>query len=261
MEEKPDLIYLGAGPLLALLLGIGCFPLRAFTHAANFTFLFMALTIVIAELGGRRAAVATALTSALSLDFFLTEPLLQLRIDDKEDVIAFVGLALCGLLVAVFASARGRHGAAVERVRAHMEAIHAAACRLEDSQPTEHTCDELLRALRERFPIGTVVLRDVSGHVVASCGPPPATAPAHVLQPDSLLPTLDVSAPLEESPRALSRDGGRLALSFKSARAGTLELWGNGKVAGPDDRRDLTDAARIIGALLADREATRSTVH
>ena len=46
---------------------------------------------MVAEFGGRWPAVATALASALSLDFFLTQPYLHLAIDDKHDIIAFAG--------------------------------------------------------------------------------------------------------------------------------------------------------------------------
>ena len=61
-----------------------------------------------AEFGGRGPAVATAVVSALSLDFFLTQPYLHLAIADKHDLIATLGMAGCGLLVATFASSRGR---------------------------------------------------------------------------------------------------------------------------------------------------------
>ena len=73
----------------------------------DFTFALLALVILVAEFGGRRAAVATAVAAALSLDFFLTAPYLHLEIHDKHDVTAFLGLAGCGLLCALLASRRG----------------------------------------------------------------------------------------------------------------------------------------------------------
>ena len=107
MEQEDDhLIYLGAGPLLAVVLGIALVPLRDVTTASNFSFAFLALTIVAAEFAGRTAAIATAVAAALSLDFFLTEPYLRLEIRDKHDVIALLGLAGCGLLSASLASRR-----------------------------------------------------------------------------------------------------------------------------------------------------------
>jgi len=115
-DDGKDLIYLGAGPIAAILLGMLLIPLRGYTVASNFTFLFLGLTIVVAEFGGRGAAVATAVASALSLDFFLTEPYMQLAIASKHDVIAFFGLAGCGLLAAVLASDR-RRGSLASRER------------------------------------------------------------------------------------------------------------------------------------------------
>jgi K+-sensing histidine kinase KdpD len=106
--DSEELFYLGAGPLLAVLLGIGLVPVRHLTIASNFTFLFLALIIVVAEFGGRRPALATAVAATLSLDFFLTEPYLRLEIAGKHDIIAFFGLAGCGLLVAWLAAPRRR---------------------------------------------------------------------------------------------------------------------------------------------------------
>ena len=51
-------------------------PGRTLTAAANLAFVFVAFTIVVAELGGRQAALVTALVSAMALNFFLAEPYL-----------------------------------------------------------------------------------------------------------------------------------------------------------------------------------------
>jgi K+-sensing histidine kinase KdpD len=106
--ETDRLIYLASGPLVAILLGIALIPLRETVIPSNFTFPFIILTIVVAEYGGRRAAVATALVSALSLDFFLTQPYLRLTIEGKHDITAFLGLAACGLVAATLGARRSR---------------------------------------------------------------------------------------------------------------------------------------------------------
>lgn len=95
-----------AGAVGALVLGALAHPFRTELPAACFGYGFMLLTIVVAELGGSRAALVTALTSALSLNFFLTEPYLRLTIHRTDDLISFLGLAICGLVVASF---RARH--------------------------------------------------------------------------------------------------------------------------------------------------------
>jgi K+-sensing histidine kinase KdpD len=105
-EDSEALFYTAAGPIAAIVIGAALTPLRELTPAANFTFVFIALTIVVAELGGRAAGVLTALVSALSLDFFLTRPYLRLQMDSKHDLIAFIGLAVCGLIASALAAHR-----------------------------------------------------------------------------------------------------------------------------------------------------------
>ena len=63
-SERP--FYLSLGPLTAVVLGMALVPLREVTTASNLAFVFVVLTIVIAELGGRWAGVSTALCSALA---------------------------------------------------------------------------------------------------------------------------------------------------------------------------------------------------
>lgn len=105
-DDIERLVYASVGPLAALLLGVGLMPFREFTSASNFTFLFLIITIVVAEFGGLWAALTTALVSALSLDFFLTKPYMRLEISDKHDIIAFLGLAICGLVAATLGARR-----------------------------------------------------------------------------------------------------------------------------------------------------------
>ena len=109
MKDHEDrTIYIAMGPLAAILLGFALMPLRDAVIASNFTFPFIILTILVAEFGGRPAAVATAIVSALSLDFFLTQPYMRLTIQGKHDITAFLGLAACGLVAAALASRRDR---------------------------------------------------------------------------------------------------------------------------------------------------------
>jgi K+-sensing histidine kinase KdpD len=105
------LFYLPGGIIGAIVLGMALTPFREMTNAGNFIFAFVILIIVVGELGGRSAAVATAACSALSLDFFLTKPYLSLRMEQKHDLIAFVGLVLCGLTAAALGSRHDRRAA------------------------------------------------------------------------------------------------------------------------------------------------------
>ena len=113
--DDRGMVWIPAGILGALALGIAL--LRALTSASNLALAFVAFVIVVAEFGGRAAALAAAVVSAMSLNFFLTEPYLTLSMSKTDDVIAFVGMAICGLIAAAFGTRRVRSSQTVTRAR------------------------------------------------------------------------------------------------------------------------------------------------
>src|SRR6266852_4315501 len=109
MRRKDDvLVWMVAGAFGSMALGVVLIPVRALTSASNLAFVFLIFTIVVAELGGRTAGLVTAVVSALSLNFFLMEPYLTLTITKPDDIIAFVALAVSGLVAAAFGRQRAR---------------------------------------------------------------------------------------------------------------------------------------------------------
>jgi len=253
-DEKEGLFYLGAGPIAAILLGIALIPLRGLTSASNLAFSFMALTIVVAEFGGRGAAVGTALVSALSLDFFLTQPYLRLSIEDKHDVIAFLGLAVCGLIAAALGSQRSRRTTSLRALEAHRDLLRTVLRDWDAIAPPGPQLTSLLRASRNVFPLAAAVVRDARENVVASAGPEDdrRDTPEDLLQPDTLLPeTSSRREPLDWS-LALAGRGGRIALTSGGRPVGWLDVWGNGASASAESRPALSDFARLLGMLLAD---------
>jgi hypothetical protein len=251
-DDSETLFYLGAGPLAAILLGMALVPLRGLTTASNLSFAFMALTIVVAELGGRGAAVATAVVSALTLDFFLTQPYMRLTIEDKHDVIAFLGLGVCGLIAAALGSHRGERIATLRAVEKQRDLLRSAL-RDWDGVAAGVRLAAILRRAREVFPLAGAVIRDDRGLVVASADPADALRPLpqQVLQPDTLLAAaasdhtaLGWSLPLPEA-------GGRVALLAGERTVGWLDVWSDGTPASVDARRGLTDLARLLTVLIA----------
>lgn len=244
-EDSDRLFYLGAGPLAALLLGLALVPLRGFTTASNFTFAFLALTIVTAELGGRWAALATAIASALSLDFFMTQPYLRLAIADKHDAIAFFGLAACGLLAAALASQRERRGAAADASRKQIALVHSAVEQLAGRGPLDARLTLILDALRGTLPLEAAIVRDMGEHVLAaSAHARGRVVPGLVLAPDTLPPAGDARRPVP-------REGARLALVAGREQVGWLDLWGSRAPVSADAGRALSAVARVVAALLA----------
>jgi uncharacterized protein DUF4118 len=251
-RDAESLFYRSAGPLAAILLGILLIPLRDVTTASNLAFAFMALTIVVSELGGRGAAIGTALVSALSLDFFLTQPYLKLAIDDKHDTIAFVGLAVCGLIAASLGAQRGKTIAALTRVRKHRDLLHSFLSEWDRGTPGEAQLEKILRSACDVLPMAAAVVRDGRGRIVASSGGRAGmlAVPEDVLEPETLLP----AAPSKGEPRrdsTLPANGGRIALGSGTRPLGWLDIWGNGAHAGAEARRAVSDVARLVAIVLA----------
>jgi hypothetical protein len=237
------LIFLGAGPIAAVLLGMALIPLRELTTASNLTFIFLALIILVAEFGGRGAALATAVASAMSLNFFLTRPYLTLTIHSRDDILAFMGLAGCGLIVASFGGRREERALP----------LHGLASQLELSGPLEPRLARLLEASKETFPLTAAVVRDREGRVLAasdrSGGSKPV--PTEIVNLETLLPAKTRRSSLPRRGLALPAEGVRLPLMVANAQVGWLDLWGSGDRATPSTRRALGDVARLIGAMVA----------
>lgn len=244
-------IWIVTGSLGALAIGVGLIPLRALTGASNLAFVFVAFTIVVAELGGRTAALITALVSAMSLNFFLTEPYLTLAIAKTDDIVAFAALAGCGLIAAAFGRRRERWSAVADRASTELEALDRLVTQLRDSAPR----DAMLRDLRERFALGALVLRDGAGRVVATSDPGAASRPMPTvhLNPVTLLPDDEVSIGFGGRGLRIPEGGGRLPLAGDAGPM-WLDVWEGGA-----DGLDLDEsrALAVAVALLA-RQGTRA---
>lgn len=255
-DDSERMIYTALGPLAAIALGILLMSVRGFTTASNFTYIFLVLTIVVAEFGGRSAAVATALCSALSLDFFLTQPYLTLEIADKHDLIAFVGLAVCGLVAAGLGAERGERRADLRETRRHRDLLRAALVELDARGALDYRVKKVLDACRSVLPLSAMVLREGNNQVVAA-SPIARVVPETVLRQDDLLP-IDVSD-RDQHPRVLplSPEGARLALTVADRQVGWLDVWGSRALTSAEGRRTLSDVARVLAAMLArPREST-----
>jgi hypothetical protein len=251
VPTAPDeaLFYKAAGPAAAIGIGAVLTPLRELTPASNFTFVFVALTVVVAEMGGRGAGLLTALVSALSLDFFLTRPYLSLAMESKHDVVAFLGLAACGLIASALASRRLDRIAALESARAPHDITAAALARWDPSQPMAPQVEAILHRCLEAFPLSAAAARDEQGRPIASAGvPAPRPAPIDVLEGERLL-TGGATGSWGPS-LALPESGGRIPLLAGTTRVGWLDIWGDGRPASREARRGLAAVARTLALLI-----------
>lgn len=175
------------GGLGAIALGAFLIPLRHTVSPSNLAFLFLIWTIVVAEMGGRGSALLTALLSAISLNFFLIEPYLNLTIDKTEDFIAFFALAVSGLVAAAFGRRREEWSDVAKRATDRLDWLALLVQQLRKDKPVE----EVLEDLQHQFGLGAIALRDGPGKLLAAApsGYAPATAPKTELNPSSLFPT------------------------------------------------------------------------
>ena len=245
-DDEDQLLYLGLGPMAAILLGGALMPLRGVTVASNFTFAFLALTIVVGELGGRLPALATALVSALSLDFFLTRPYLHLAMHDKNDLVAFLGLAGCGLLSAALGSPRRERDATQKRLLF----VDRALRQVEAGGPAASRAQLVADAAVSALPLAAVVVRDDHSSLVAASG----TKGAAGREPGIVVSSSTVAEGEHWEWRTrnppLPREGMRVALIVGSRPVGSLDVWGNGQPAGREARRAIGALATVLAAIL-----------
>ena len=229
-------------------LGVALTPLRDTTSASNLAFVFMAFTVVVAELGGALAALAAALVSAVSLNFFLTEPYLTLSISKTDDLIAFVALAGCGLIAAAFGSRRERWSRAAGRAHEEITLLR----RLVDRVHGRAGLDRVLGDLARVFGLGAVVLREANGRVVAVTPPEAGTSapPDAEITLDSPLPAAATVHRFGSRGLRLPEGGGRLRLETDRGPM-ELDLWeGDSRGLDIDQWRTLQIAVAILGLRL-----------
>lgn len=243
-------LWLAIGGIAALGLGIALTPLRSVTSAANLAFPFLIVTFVVAELGGRGAGLMTAVVSALSLNFFLTEPRLTLVITKSDDIIAFVALAVSGLIAASFGRRRARSSELVSHARGELEAVVRTAEALSGGAPL----DSVLEDVRRTFRLGGLVLRHADERLIASV--PPAYAglspPPVALEPRTILAAGASGHRLGSRGFRLPDEGGRLRLD--AGQPLWLDLWeGDPEGLGAEERCALSAAIAIVGLALGAR--------
>jgi len=244
-------VWLVAGAVGAMALGVVLIPLREHTSASNLAFVFLAFTILVAELGGRSAALATAVVSAMSLNFFLTEPYLTLAISKPDDVVAFVALAACGLIAAAFGKRRERWSEVAGRAGMELDVLKRLVGQLGDATPLA----EVLGHLQQSFGLGAIALRDAGERVVAAAGAVPASVPETRLTPDALFPADETRLRFGARGLRLPEGGARLSLRT-GPESLSLDLWeGDPQGWTLDESRTLAIAASILGIELSRRRA------
>jgi two-component system, OmpR family, sensor histidine kinase KdpD len=232
---------IGVGAAVAL--GGALTPVRTLVPASTLAFVFIALTLVVAEMGGRGPGLATAVVSAFSLNFFLTEPYLSLEIHKPGDIAAFVALAACGLIAAAFGKRRVRTAEQVSRTRGDLEVLGRTAASLAARAPIE----DILEDLRRFFGLGGLVLRRADERLIAAAPPSQAALPppSTHLDASTLVASNTRVHTLGRTGFRFPQGGGRLPLQAREPLV--LDIWeGNTEGLTLDERRALAVAALMI---------------
>ena len=254
-RQDSESLWIAIGALGAMALGVALIPLRTATSASNLAFVFLVLTIVVAEIGGRGAGLATAVVSALSLNFFLTEPYLTLAINKPDDIVAFAALAVSGLIAAAFGRRRARSSEMLGRARDDIAALERVAGSLRAGASLELVLEDLRRSFR----LGALVLRRADDRVIAAApsGHAARPMPAAALDPRSLLGK-ERRHRLGRRGFRLPEGGGRLRLAGDPAPL-WLDLWeGDEEGLSGDEQRALVVVAAMLRLALRP-EPTLST--
>ncbi len=238
-------VWMVTGALGSMALAIALIALRTVVSASNLAFVFIAFTIVVAELGGRGPALVTALVSAMSLNFFLTEPYLTLTISKTDDVVAFFALAACGLIAAAF----GRRRERLSEVAGRADQELATLSRVVERARSGRSIAGQLEDLRGDFGLGGLVLREAGGRVLAAAPEAAAGRPAPRigLTSGTLFAVEDETVRFGPRGMRLPDGGGRLTLQSRRGPI-TFDMWeGDEQGFGRDESRTLAIAASILG--------------
>jgi K+-sensing histidine kinase KdpD len=106
--DGEGVVWAAAGFVASLLIGVVVEPFRSTVGLENVVLGYLLVVVVAAAVGGRAAGLVSALSAALSYDFFLTTPYHSLRIDSVAQVITVALLFGTGLVASLAGRARRR---------------------------------------------------------------------------------------------------------------------------------------------------------
>lgn len=217
-------LWIGIGGLMPIGVAMLLVGLRDVMLNANVAIVLTLVVVAVAAGGGRQAGVVAAVSSALSFDFFHTQPYLHLRIASGDDVETTLLLLAVGLAVGHLASRARRARRFASASSGEIKRIHRIA---ESAAKGDDSADLILAAQGEL----TELLRLRDCHFEA----PPFTSTLQTLQRSGVMATHEYR---------LHREGLELA-----ADGVALEVLGRGQLVG----RFVLDPSPLTGVSLEER--------
>ncbi len=122
--SAPGYVIGGLGPIAVAALLV---PLRDHVQTANLALVMVLVVVLAAAVGGRGAAALAAVVSAVSFDFFLTQPYLSLQIESADDLETMVILLVIGAVVGQIVVQARRNRRAAQRGANDIARLHRVA--------------------------------------------------------------------------------------------------------------------------------------
>jgi K+-sensing histidine kinase KdpD len=234
VEERPSAIAYALGGLLPIAVAGAMVGLRSELDDTNVALVLVLVVVGTGALGGRGPAALSAVISAVSFNFFFTEPYYSLRVDESNDVETVLILLAIGLAVGQLAVAAQRSRRQVRQGRGELASMRRVAEQVAGGASREQLITLVVAELREML-----------GLVGCRFEPGPS---------ESDLPVLERSGRIETSYRMVGPDG-ELAFPALGVRlpvvAGGVEI--GSLMLEPDPALGVTVEARLVAVALADQ--------
>ncbi|HSJ45436.1 MAG TPA: DUF4118 domain-containing protein, partial [Euzebyales bacterium] len=183
---------------------------------------YLALTVVVAAVGGIWPSVFVAVAGFAASNWFVTPPFRTWVVHSVQDVLALTVFLTTAVVISALVDLAARRAAEAERAGAEATALARLAATVAASDDPLH---RLVDDLRRVFGLdAAAVLRDDDGHwhVLACSGAPPPRSPDEgsdtlELQPGSVLVLRGPHAPLDDR-RILAAFAAQLALALDRQR-------------------------------------------
>jgi K+-sensing histidine kinase KdpD len=171
VADGDGVVWGGIGFMASLIVGVALGPFRGWMGLENVVIVYLAVVALAAAIGGRAAGLVSALSAALSYNFFFTTPYYTLRIDSAGQVITVMLLFAGGLLASLGGRASRRAGAQVREEADAIRLLHAVTLAAASGQePDRVAAKGLCELLHARLVQVARVGRDGGDQVVAAAG-------------------------------------------------------------------------------------------
>lgn len=169
--------WAAGGFAASILVGILIEPFRRTVGLENVVMIYLLVVVATAAVGGRAAGLLTALSAALSYDFFLTTPYHTLVIDTLPQVVTVALLLATGLVASLAGRARRRLAIDAQQQADALRLLNTIAQAVAtgdadgDGSAADQAAAEGLRDLlgarrvlvRRSGPTGAAVVADITG--------------------------------------------------------------------------------------------------